>query len=270
MIAHHSSIGAAKRLLIVAAGVAALATSAGSTAETIKTVNGTPIDSAVLDVYMENRVNKPLEQVTPEEREALVAELSDIYLLSTQESAKELEEDPKVAAQLELQKRGVLAQAAAEQFLAQHQPTEEEIQAEYEDQVKVAPTEQFKARHILVETQAAAQEVVKQLEAGADFQELAKEKSTGPAGASGGDLGWFSPNQMVKPFADAVAKLENGAYTKEPVQTEFGWHVILREDSRTMEPPTLASVRDVVTQSVQQKKFQAHLEQLRQNATASD
>lgn len=270
MTVHYGSTGAAKRLLIVAAGVAALAMSAGSTAETIKTVNGTPIDSTVLDVYMENRVNKPLEQVTPEEREALVAELTDIYLLSTQESAKDLENDPKVAAQLELQKRGVLAQAAAEQFLAQNQPTEAEIQAEYESQVKLAPTQQFKARHILVETQAAAQEVITQLEGGADFQELSKEKSTGPAGANGGDLGWFSPNQMVKPFADAVAKLEDGAYTKEPVQTEFGWHVILREDSRTMEPPTLASVREVLTQSVQQKKFQAHLDELRQQATASE
>lgn len=270
MTAHHGSTGAARRLLIVAAGVAALATSAGSTAETVKTVNGTPIDSAVLDVYIANRVNKPLPQVTPEEREALTAELTDIYLLSTQDSARDLEKNPEVAAQLELQKRGVLAQAAAEQFLSANQPSEEEIQAEYEAQVKLAPTQQFKARHILVETQAAAQEAIQKLDGGADFQELAKESSTGPSAASGGDLGWFSPNQMVKPFADAVAALEDGAYTKEPVQTEFGWHVILREDSRATEPPTLASVRDVVTQSVQQKKFQAHLDQLRQNAETSD
>lgn len=270
MTAHHASTGAARRLLIIAAGVAGLAIGTGSTAETIKTVNGTSIDSAVLDIYIENRVNKPLEQVTPEERAALAAELTDIYLLSTQDNAKELEDDPEVAAQLELQKHGVLAQAAAEQFLAQNQPTEAEIQAEYKAQVDLAPTQQFKARHILVETQAAAQDVIGKLEAGADFEELAKESSTGPSSASGGDLGWFSPNQMVKPFADAVAKLEDGAYTKEPVQTEFGWHVILREDSRATEPPTLDSVRDVVAQSVQQKKFQAHLEQLRQEATASD
>jgi peptidyl-prolyl cis-trans isomerase C len=264
MISRNGSAGAATRLLTVAVGILCL--SVGSNAETVKTVNGEPIDSAVLDVYIENRVDKPLEQVTPQEREALTDELTDIYLLSTQESAEALEDDPRVAAQIELQKRGVLAQAAAEQFLADNEPTEEEVEAEYQEQVKLAPPLQFKARHILVETQSTAQDLIRQLDEGADFEALAKDQSTGPSGPSGGDLGWFSPNQMAKPFSDAVAQLEDGAYTKEPVQTEFGWHVIKREDSRETEPPTLASVRDALTQSVQQKKFQAHLEQLRSDA----
>jgi peptidyl-prolyl cis-trans isomerase C len=242
----------------------------GASAETVKTVNGEAIDSEVLNAYIENRANKPLEQVTPQEREAFIEELTDIYLLSTQETARELEDDPGVAAQLELQKRGVLAQAAAEQFLAQNEPTEEEIQAEYQEQVKLAPREQFKARHILVESQAKAEEIIQQLDSGKAFEELAKQESSGPSAANGGDVGWFSPNQMVKPFADAVAALENGAYTKEPVQTEFGWHVIKREDSRTTEPPALASVRDILAQRVQQKKFQAHLEQLREDAEMSE
>jgi peptidyl-prolyl cis-trans isomerase C len=90
------------------------------------------------------------------------------------------------------------------------------------------------------------------------------EKSTGPSGPGGGDLGWFPPEQMVKPFSDAVAGLENGAFTKEPVETQFGFHVILREDSRTSEPPTLESVREVVKQRVEQLKFQNYLESLRE------
>jgi peptidyl-prolyl cis-trans isomerase C len=110
-------------------------------------------------------------------------------------------------------------------------------------------------------------DVVRRLDEGADFQELAKEKSTGPSGPNGGELGWFSPSQMVKPFSDAVAALEDGAYTKTPVQTEFGWHVILREESREPEPPTLESVRGNLVQSVQQRKFQAHLDDLRENAS---
>ena len=122
---------------------------------------------------------------------------------------------------------------------------------------------QFKARHILVETQSAAADLITQLDEGADFEELAKEHSTGPSGPSGGDLGWFAPNQMVKPFSDSVSGLENGAYTKEPVQTEFGWHVILREDSRNNEPPPLDSVRDVIKQNVEQGKFQDFLQSLR-------
>lgn len=231
--------------------------------ETVSTVNGTAIDSTVLDAYIENRVDKPLEQVTAEERQALLSELNDIYLLSTQESTSELEQDPRVAAQIELQKRGVLAQAAASAFFEDLDVSEEEIQAEYAEQVEQAPRIQYKARHILVPTQGVAQDVIKRLDEGATFEELAKEKSTGPSGPNGGDLGWFSPNQMVKPFSDAVALLDNGEYTKAPVQTEFGWHVILREDSREPEPPTLESVRGSLVQSVQQRKFQQHLGQLR-------
>ena len=80
---------------------------------------------------------------------------------------------------------------------------------------------------------------------------------------SGGDLGWFSPNQMVEPFSDAVAELADGDYTKEPVQTQFGWHVILREESRASEPPTLESVRDVIKQNIEQQKLQDYLMELR-------
>jgi peptidyl-prolyl cis-trans isomerase C len=142
--------------------------------------------------------------------------------------------------------------------------TEEEILAEYSEQIKLAPPQQFKARHILVTTQSEALDLVKQLDGGANFEELAKEKSTGPSGPNGGDLGWFAPDQMVAEFSNAVALLEDGNYTSTPVQTQFGWHVILREDSRENQPPTFESVRDVINQQVQQKKFQAHLVELRE------
>jgi peptidyl-prolyl cis-trans isomerase C len=253
-------------LFTTAVGMICLLAGTAINAESVKTVNGTAIDSAVLDVYMQNRINKPLDQATSEEREALIAELTDIYLLSTQDSAADLEDDPKVAAQIELQTRGVLAQAVATKFFAENTVSEEEVIAEYSEQVKMAPPLQYKARHILVPTQGVAADVIEQLDDGANFEELAKEKSTGPSAPNGGDLGWFAPNQMVAEFSDSVAALDDGAYTKEPVQTEFGWHVILREDSRESEPPPLDSVRDAITQSVQQKKFQAHLENLRAGA----
>jgi peptidyl-prolyl cis-trans isomerase C len=254
------------RLFTAAVGTICLIAGTAINAEPVKTVNGTAIDSAVLDVYMQNRINKTLSQATPEEREALTAELTDIYLLSTQDSAADLEDDPKVAAQIELQTRGVLAQAVATKFFAENTISEEEVVAEYSEQVKMAPPLQYKARHILVPTQGVAADLIKQLDDGANFEELAKDKSTGPSAPNGGDLGWFAPNQMVAEFSDSVAALDDGAYTKEPVQTEFGWHVILREDSRESEPPPLDSVRDAITQSVQQKKFQAHLENLRAGA----
>jgi peptidyl-prolyl cis-trans isomerase C len=256
---------------IVALTVSALL--AGPTtalAETALTVNGIDIDSSVLDIYIESRIQKPANQATPEEREVVIQELTDIYILTTQPSVKALEADPRIKAQIELQGRAVLAQAVATDFFTSNPATDEEILAEYEIQMTSAPASQFKARHILVETQAGASDLIVQLDDGADFAELAKEHSTGPTGPNGGDLGWFSPDQMVAPFTEAVAALEDGAHTAEPVQTQFGWHVILREESRDSQPPTLDSVRDVLKQRVEQTKFQSYLESLRSDQADSN
>jgi peptidyl-prolyl cis-trans isomerase C len=234
-----------------------------SVADSVATVNGVEIDQSTFDFYLQNRVQTPLAQVTAEERETVLQELKDIYILSTQPRASELAEDPIVKAQIELQYRAAMAQAVATDWLENNPASDEEIQAAYNAQILLAPELQFKARHILVETQAAAIDLIAQLDAGANFEELARADSTGPSGPAGGDLGWFSPNQMVTPFSDAVAALEDGAYTKSPVQTEFGWHVILREDSRASEPPPLDSVKDTLKQHVEQEKFQRYLDELR-------
>lgn len=236
-------------------------------AETVKTVNGEAIDSTVVDFYVQSRTQQPPNEVQQEQRDQLVSELTDIYLLTSQEIVDEIEQNPAIQAQMELQRRGILAQAYATRFFSGLDVSEEEIRAEYEEQAEMAPPLQFKARHILVESQGEAASLIGELEDGADFAQLAEENSTGPSASGGGDLGWFTPNQMVKPFSDAVAQLEDGAYTKSPVQTDFGWHVILREDSRESEAPTLESVRNKIVQKLQQEKFQAHLEDLRQRAT---
>ena len=238
-----------------------------ASAETIFTINGVEVDSAVVDVYFESRLGAQGVQATPEQREALMTELRDIYILSTQENAKALAAQPRIAAQIELQRLGIVAQAAASDYFANTEVSEEEILAEYNEQVTLAPPLQYKARHILVESQGEALAVIEQLNGGADFEELAKEKSTGPSGPSGGDLGWFSPNQMVEPFSNAVQALEDGQYSSAPTQTQFGWHVILREESRESEAPTLESVRENIKTVVQQKKFTAHLDELREAAT---
>lgn len=256
-----SSIGTT--LASICSILAVSATGGIASAETVFTVNGTPVDSAVIDVYFENRLGDAAAQPSPDQRTALIAELRDIYVLATQDIAAELAKDPQLAARIELQKHGTLAQAVAQDFMSNVTVSEEEMRAEYQEQVKLAPPLQFKARHILVATQSEAIEVIAQLDNGANFQELATEMSTGPSASSGGDLGWFSPDQMVAPFANAVAAMEDGSYTPEPVQTQFGWHVILREASRENQPPTFESVRDVINQQVQQKKFQAHLATLR-------
>ncbi len=239
-------------------------------AETVKTVNGVDIDSTVVDTYIESRTQRPAAAATPEERASMLNELTDIYLLTTQDRAQELADDPAVKAQAELQYRALIAQTAAADFISSNAATEEEIFAEYTAQLELQPTRQYKARHILVATQSDAIDVIAALDGGADFAETAKERSTGPSGPSGGDLGWFSPEQMVKPFSDAVIELDDGAYSKEPVQTQFGWHVILREDSRDNEPPPLDSVRDTVKQRIEQQKLQAYIEGLRAGESGSE
>lgn len=252
--------------ILLAAGIAGAITLlfAGSLwAQTAATVNGTDISSDVFNMYLESRIQKPAANATPEERTRALDELKDIYLLTTQARADVLAKDPRTKAQIELQTRGILAQAVAADFVASNQASDEEISTVYNEQIKLSPPLEFKARHILVETQGEAVGLVEELEGGADFAELAKAKSTGPSGPNGGDLGWFAPNQMVAPFSQAVATLEDGAFSKSPVQTQFGWHVILREDSREAQPPTLESVRDKVKQQVEQEKLQKYLQDLR-------
>lgn len=239
-------------------------------AETVKTVNGVDIDSTVVDMYIESRTQRPAASASPEERASMLDELTDIYLLTTQDRAKALADDPAVKAQAELQYRALIAQATAADFISSNQATDEEIFAEYTAQLELQPTKQYKARHILLATQSDANDVISTLDEGAEFAEVAKERSTGPSGPSGGDLGWFSPEQMVKPFSDAVIALDDGAYSEEPVQTQFGWHVILREDSRDNEPPPLDSVRDSVKQRIEQQKLQAYLESLRAGEADSE
>jgi peptidyl-prolyl cis-trans isomerase C len=253
-------------LASIAIVVAAFTVTTAS-AETIATINGVKIDDSTFEFYLENRTQKPSSEITDDERASVLQELKDIYILTTLPRAAELSKESRIKAQIELQYRATLAQAVASDWLASNPASEEEIQQAYSAQTLLAPDLQFKARHILVETQSAAIDLITQLDAGANFEELAQSHSTGPSGPAGGDLGWFSPNQMVTPFSDAVARLINGTYTKKPVQTQFGWHVILREDSRNNEPPPLDSVRDTVKQNVEQTNFQNYLEGLRTSET---
>jgi peptidyl-prolyl cis-trans isomerase C len=225
---------------------------------------GVDIDQNVLDLFIESRIQQPANQATPEQADALRDQLTDIYLLSEQARADELKKDPQLMAQLELQERVTIAQAVAQDFITRNQATDEEMQSLYDEQMKEAPPIEYKARHILVETQSEAQDIIKELEGGADFAELATEKSTGPSGPSGGDLGWFSADRMVPEFSRAVVELEDGAYTKDGVQTQFGWHVILREDSRESTPPPYESMRQMLKQRVEGEKLQEYLESLRQ------
>lgn len=144
--------------------------------------------------------------------------------------------------------------------------TDEAIQAAYDAQfADFAGEDEFDASHILVETEEEAQEIKAQLDDGADFAELAQQRSTGPSGPNGGALGWFGKGQMVPEFETAVLELEKGQVS-DPVQTQFGWHVVMLNDTRTSEAPALDSVRADLAQTLQQEAVQARIDELTQQA----
>lgn len=144
------------------------------------------------------------------------------------------------------------------------QVTDDAIQAAYDAQfADFQGEDEFNASHILVATEEEAKEIKAQLDDGADFAELAKEKSTGPSGPNGGALGWFGKGQMVPEFEQAVIGLEKGQVS-DPVQTQFGWHVVILNDKRKSEAPEFAAVRDELAQSVRQEAIQAKIDELTQ------
>ena len=142
-----------------------------------------------------------------------------------------------------------------------------DIQARYNTQFANAqPTEEFNASHILVEDEDLAKDLIRQLSEGADFATLAKENSTGPSGPRGGELGWFGKGQMVPAFEGAVIELENGAVSEAPVQTQFGWHVIKRNDSRNQAIPPLEAVRAEIEEQLKSEAIQTAIDTATESA----
>ena len=144
--------------------------------------------------------------------------------------------------------------------------TDEAIKARYDLEIsKTAPEKEVDARHILLKTKEEAMVVIGELDAGKDFAELAKVKSTGPSGANGGTLGFFSKGQMVPDFETAAFALKNGAYTKEPVKTQFGWHVILKQDERDKQPPSFEESKAQIKQALLRENYITLIDNSRNN-----
>jgi len=235
-------------------------------AKPVATVNGQPISKAMFDYYAKNTAGKAPSELTPEQRTQLLDNLIRGEVVAQQAEKEGLDKTGDTASLLELSHLQILEQADAEQYLKDKKPTDAERQTEYDAQIAAMPKTQYHARHILLTTQDGAQKVIDQLKKGAKFEDLAKKESIDSSKEQGGDLGWFSPSNMVKPFADAVATLKKGEYTPSPVQTQYGWHVIELIDTRETPVPPLDSVKDRVDQLVQNKKFKAYQDELMKTA----
>lgn len=232
------------------------------TSAVVATVNGTPITEAVLDLYAEQMQGR---HAGPDmDRGALLDEIINLELASQNGAKEGLGSDLHTQLQIEQQRRAVIATSAIQQYLKSNPITDAELQKLYDEQVPKGS--EYKARHILVDDEEQAKKLIAELDKGADFSELAKEHSTGPSGKSGGELGWFSPKQMVAPFSEAVAKLEKGSYTKEPVKTQFGWHVIILDDVRESTPPSFEQVKPQLQAFMQKQRVQQYISGLHQDA----
>jgi len=233
----------------------------------VATVNGKAIDSEMLNVFvLAVSSNNPAAEVTAEQKKQMLEQLINMTLAAQAGEKEGLENDAAVKARMQLLRTQLLAEAATEKYMKAHPVSESETKAEYDTQVANMPKE-YKARHILVESKEKADEIIKQLAAGGDFAKIAgKESKDAGSGKNGGDLGWFTAQSMVKPFADAVAGMEKGQTTPQPVQSEFGWHVINLEDVRTPAAPAYEEVKQQVEVLSQRKKLQAYLDELRKTA----
>ncbi len=197
----------------------------------------------------------------------LVDRLIDITLMVDEGRKQNLQNDPDVKAIVAQYEDEAIRQVLLKRFLA-GKITDADLKKRYDAEVaKVPPTEELKASHILVKTEDEAKDIIKQLEGGADFAKLAKEKSTDTgSGANGGDLGYFGDGDMVPEFYAAANKLKKGEFTKDPVKSQYGWHVILLTDRRTKEAPKFEEVKDQIKDELTQELVAAWLTDLHKAA----
>ena len=235
-------------------------------AQTVATVNGTAIPQARADVMIAEQKTQGAPD-SDQLRNAVKEELVRREVLAQEARKKGMEKSGSVTAQIELARQAVLIRAYLQDYVKTHAVTEAEVKAEYEKIKSQLGDKEYKARHILVEKEEDAKAIIAKLDKGEKFEELAKQSKDPGSKDKGGDLGWANPAGFVKPFSEALVKLEKGKYSATPVKTEFGYHVIKVEDSRALKAPAFDEVKPQLKQRLEQQKVDHHIAELRAKAT---
>ncbi len=262
-------LGAVSMLALVACNPEQNAKSSAATEKdtTVATVNGTAIGKNRVDMIIKQGAGAG-RQDSAETRKEIIDQLAMQMVIAEEAVKKGLDKSPEVTERMEMVRQSVLANAYVQDYIKANPVSDEAVKAEYERIKATVSGKEYKARHILVEKEADAKDIIAKLkkDAGA-FAKLALGKSKDPGSkAKGGDLGWFDPSRMVPEFGAAVAKLEKGKFTLEPVQSQFGFHVILLDDSRPIEPPPLEQVKANLSQQLQQQNLKKQLDDLKGKA----
>ncbi|MEZ5536134.1 MAG: peptidylprolyl isomerase [Thiolinea sp.] len=232
--------------------------------ELVAIVNGTDLKRETLDAVIE--MAKRSRPGTEVDEKALLDDLIATEIARQEAKKSGLGEREDVKAKVENFADKLILNTWMQEKASSLEISDEELQAAYDERIKDMPKTEYKARHILVKTEDEGKAIIEELKGGKDFAELAKEKSTGPSGPSGGDLGWFKPERMVKPFAEAVAKMEPGKVSEAPVETQFGWHVIKLEEQRDVKLPEIDNMKPQLKRQLEQTKMLEYMEKLRADA----
>lgn len=229
-------------------------------------VNGTAIPSARVNEFVAAMTQQGRPD-TPELRTAIREELIARELFTQEAVKKGLTRNPEISRALESARQDILIRAMICEHLRSKAITDDEIKAEYDKLAKGGGGgQEYRARHILVESEAEAKSIIEQLGKGAKFEELARKSKDPGSAQRGGDLDWASADNYVPPFAEALKQLTKGGLTAAPVKTDFGWHVIRLDDVRDVQPPPLEQVKPQIQQELERRRIQDLQKDLRAKA----
>ncbi|MDD0837564.1 peptidylprolyl isomerase [Curvibacter sp. HBC61] len=250
----------------VAAAVIAVTLALPASAQNIAIVNGKAVPKSRADA-LALQVTRSGRPVTPELEGQIKEEViaREIFMQEAQKWSLDTSDEYKT--QLELARQTILIRELFSEYQKKNPVTDEETKAEYDKFVAANGGKEYKARHILVEKESEAKDIIARLKKGAKFEDIAKKQSKDPgSGAKGGDLDWANPGNYVKEFTEALLKLNKGQTTEAPVQSQFGWHIIRLDDVRQAQLPKYEEVKPQIAQQLQQQKLAKFQEDLRAKA----
>lgn len=234
--------------------------------DVIAVINGKALTKSDFRTFVNIRTGNRLQKggLSQEQLQILLAEYINRELIYQEALQKGYDKIPEVATVIDNHRRNILASFSAQQII-NHPISDEELRQAY-NKYLAHPTLEYKTRHILVNSEDEARAIIKQLDQGADFAELAKARSIDASAKQGGSLDWFSNQDLIPPYRNAVAALKPGSYTKTPVQTKFGWHVILLEATREVPPPPFEAAKEKIRSLLQNEMLARHIETLRKQS----
>jgi len=229
-------------------------------------VNGISIPQSRIDLRVKAAAAQS-QPDTPELRKAVREDMINLEVVAQEAKKNGLDKNPEVIEQIELAKESVLVGAYVQDYAKSHPISEDQLKQEYDKLKTTLGSKEYSVSHILVDTEDEAKAIIAQLGKKGKFDKIAKAKSKDAGSAEkGGSLGWAVPSNFVPPFANALLTLKKGTYTKEPVKTQFGWHVIKLDDERSLKVPSFEELKPQIEQRLQQKTIQDLISELRSKA----